>query len=79
MQPTHAYTVVFQPSPEGGFVASVPMLPGCLSQGETLEEVKRNIQDAITGYLTVLKEDGEEIPQESEKTIVTSVTAPDPA
>jgi len=51
------YTVIFEPAVEGGFVAMAPALPGCLSEGQTFEETKHNIQDAIIGYLAVLKED----------------------
>ncbi|OGL73400.1 hypothetical protein A3E39_03675 [Candidatus Uhrbacteria bacterium RIFCSPHIGHO2_12_FULL_60_25] len=76
---SHSYTVVFEPAQEGGFVASVPALPGCYSEGETFEEAKRNIQDAIAGYINVLKEDGDEIPRESAERIVASVKAPEPA
>lgn len=36
---------------EGGFWAEVPALPGCVSQGETLEETIANIREAITGWL----------------------------
>lgn len=39
-----------------GYVAEVPALPGCLSQGKTLDEAKTNIRDAIQGYLLVLQE-----------------------
>lgn len=49
------YTVVFEPAEEGGYVASVPALPGCMSQGETFEEAAKMIKDAISGYVTVLK------------------------
>ena len=73
------YTAVFEPAEEGGFVVSVPMLPGCLTQGETFEEAKRNIEEAITLYLEVLKEVGDEIPHEVERPIIASVMAPDPA
>ena len=52
------YTVVFEPAEEGGYVASVPALSGCMSQGETFEEAVRMIKDAISGYLAVLKEKG---------------------
>ena len=55
------YTTVFEPAKEGGYVVSVPVLPGCLTQGETFEEAKKNIQEAMALYLSVLKEDGEEI------------------
>ena len=67
------YTVVFEPSEKGGYVASVPALPGCLSQGETFEEAVRMIKDAISGYLAVLKEKGEEIPSESEEVVISKV------
>lgn len=60
------YTVYFQPAEEGGYVASVPALPGCMSQGETFEETREHIADAINGYLQVLAQDGDEIPEERE-------------
>jgi predicted RNase H-like HicB family nuclease len=36
---------------EGGFWAEVPALPGCVTQAETLAELERNLQEAITGWL----------------------------
>ncbi len=48
------FQVVFTFDPEyQGYVASVPELPGCMSQGKTLDEAVTNIKDAITGYLHV--------------------------
>lgn len=38
-----------------GYVAEVPELPGCLSQGKSFEEASENIRDAISGYLLVLE------------------------
>ncbi|MEA5421291.1 type II toxin-antitoxin system HicB family antitoxin [Spirulina sp. CCNP1310] len=38
---------------EGGYWAEVPALPGCITEGDTLEEVTNNLQDAIEGWLTV--------------------------
>ncbi len=38
-----------------GFVVDCPTLPGCMSQGKTKEEALKNIKEAISGYLTVLK------------------------
>jgi predicted RNase H-like HicB family nuclease len=38
---------------EGGYWAEVPALPGCVSQGETMEEVTRNIREAIQGCLSI--------------------------
>lgn len=56
------YTVVFEPAEEGGFVASVPALPGCFTQGETFEETVSMIQDAISGYVQILKDERLEVP-----------------
>ena len=38
---------------EGGYWAEVPALPGCITEGDTMEEVMANLQDAITGWLEV--------------------------
>ena len=54
------YAVVIHEDPEGGFWAEVPALPGCYSQGESVDELKHNIRDAITGVLEVLREEGRE-------------------
>jgi predicted RNase H-like HicB family nuclease len=47
----HEYQAVFQEETEGGFSVWVPDLPGCASQGETLEEALKNIKEAIELYL----------------------------
>ena len=44
-------------SEEGGFWSEVPALPGCYSQGETIDETLRNSKEAIEVHLLVLKED----------------------
>ncbi len=44
------------------FVAEVPALPGCISQGDSRDDAVRNIQEAIVGYLKSLKQHGEPIP-----------------
>lgn len=56
------YTVVFEKAEEGGYIAYVPLLPGCITQGETFEETKENVKDAIKGYIEVLREDHEAVP-----------------
>lgn len=43
--------VVFKPSDEGGYTAIVPALPGCISEGDTLEAARENIREAIELYL----------------------------
>ncbi|HEY0455906.1 MAG TPA: type II toxin-antitoxin system HicB family antitoxin [Verrucomicrobiae bacterium] len=38
---------------EGGFWAEVPALPGCFTQGETIDEVTRNLREAVEGWLSI--------------------------
>lgn len=52
------------PDEEGGYVAFVPAMPGCHSQGETLEETELNIKEAIALYIESLTAHGESIPPE---------------
>ncbi|HJX31768.1 MAG TPA: type II toxin-antitoxin system HicB family antitoxin [Thermodesulfobacteriota bacterium] len=51
------YGVVLQPAIEGGYWVECPSLPGCASQGDSIEETLNMIKDAIAGHLEVLKED----------------------
>ena len=44
--------VVVHDAEEGGFWAEVPVLPGCASQGETMDELIANVREAIAGWLT---------------------------
>jgi len=43
--------VVLEPSEEGGYTVFVPSLPGCISEGDTVEDALKNIQEAIELYL----------------------------
>ena len=43
--------VLFEPSEDGGYTATVPTLPGCISEGDTLDEARQNIREAIELYL----------------------------
>jgi predicted RNase H-like HicB family nuclease len=52
------YTVLFEPAGEGGFVATCPALPGLVTEGDTLEEAREMVRDAIRGYLESLAMDG---------------------
>ena len=49
--------VVLEKSPEGGFTAFVPSLPGCISEGDTREQALRNIQQAVELYLEPVEDD----------------------
>jgi antitoxin HicB len=56
------YRIVIEQDEDGMFVAEVPALPGCISQGATRGEAMANITDAIVAYLASLKKHGEPIP-----------------
>ena len=52
-------TAIVRPEPNaGGYSASIPALPGCHTQGETLDEVRDNLREAAEGWLAVAHEDG---------------------
>jgi predicted RNase H-like HicB family nuclease len=55
------YTVLIHPAEEGGYWTEVPSLPGCLSQGETIEEALSNTKEAIECHVQALREDGQEV------------------
>ena len=56
------YNVILEPSPEGGYVAVVPALPGCYSQGDTVEEALKGAREAIELTLEDMEARGEPIP-----------------
>jgi predicted RNase H-like HicB family nuclease len=58
------YTVVLEREADGGFVASVPILPGCVSEGDSSEEALENIQGAIDLYVEDCRIAGDPIPPE---------------
>jgi len=64
------FTVVLEQESDGGFVVSVPSLPGCVSQGESRDEALTNVREAIEAYLEDCRESGEPIPSESGREIV---------
>jgi predicted RNase H-like HicB family nuclease len=56
------YRVVIEPDEDGVFVAEVPALPGCISQGQTRAEAVENAREAIAAYLESLRAHGEPTP-----------------
>lgn len=54
--------VIVEADETGGYVVSCPSLPGCHSQGATIDEAIANIREAIELYIEVLEEDGRPIP-----------------
>jgi len=63
----YQYTIILHPDPEeGGYTVTVPALPGCVTQGETIEEAIAMAKDAIRLYVEALIAEGESVPQERE-------------
>ena len=56
-KPELVFRIILEPSEEGGYTALVPSLPGCISEGDTIEEAMKNIREAIELYLEPLDED----------------------
>ncbi len=70
----YQYTAIFEPDEErGGFTATIPSLPGCISEGDNFEEALKNIQEAASLYLEVTKQHKEEIPQEKSGVVISPV------
>jgi predicted RNase H-like HicB family nuclease len=66
------YTVVIEPD-ENAFHAYVPALPGCHSVGDTVDEAKINIKEAIELYLESMIDNGEEIPIEHDPMVIEKI------
>lgn len=64
------FKVIVHKEISGGYWAEVPAIPGCATQGETLEELKQNLKEAIEGCLSV----DVEIPEKEEKTQLIKIT-----
>lgn len=62
--PDYKFTVVVEKDEDGLYVASVPLLQGCYTQGETYEETLENIKDAIKLHIEARRDLGEPIPIE---------------
>ena len=68
------YTVILERESDGGYVAMVPLLPGCVSQGDTREEALRNIHEAADLYIEDSIESGDPVPTETGKEYLELVT-----
>ncbi len=72
------YTILLTPDiEEGGYVVDTPALPGCHTQGDTLEEAIANAREAIAGWIEAARKHGEEIPEEVDhpQAIIVAVAA----
>ena len=57
------FKIILEKEPAGGFSVYVPALPGCATQGETLEECLKNAKEAINLFIATLKEDNIPLPE----------------
>ena len=64
------YTVIIRAGNEGGYVASVPALPGCVSQGRTCKQALRNAKEAVEAYIEALIEDGLPVPTQTDTELI---------
>jgi len=62
VEQSRQFEVVLERTEEGGFVVSVPDLPGVWTQGESRDEALANAREAIAGYLDTLRDEGWPIP-----------------
>ena len=60
-----SFSVVYEADPEGGYVAFIPSLPGCHTQGETLEEAEQNMKEAAALYLEDILAERGVLPKEA--------------
>lgn len=56
------FTVILEPEKDGGYSVHCPVLPGCVSQGDSLDEALANIREAIEGILEVRRKHGMPVP-----------------
>ena len=68
------YSVIVHEAEEGGYWVEAPALPGCYSQGETLDDALDNVKESIALYLEALMDDDRRIPMDSD--VVFHVTVP---
>ncbi len=58
------FRVILEANESGGYTVTVPLLPGCISEGDTRAEALANIKEAIELYIESLLADGEPVPSE---------------
>jgi predicted RNase H-like HicB family nuclease len=64
------YTVILQRENDGGYVAVVPSLPGCVSQGDTRDEALKNIEEAAELYIEDVQATGDSLPVEDQREFI---------
>lgn len=79
MEKRFTYTIQIERDEDGIYVVSVPALPGCFTQGRTVEEAITMAQDAIIAFITVLVRRGKRIPTEKRMASLFAVSVGVPA
>jgi len=64
------YRIEIEQDEDGVFIATVPNLPGCVSEGATRSEAIVNVKDAISGYLESLRKHGEPVPMPIDEEVI---------
>ena len=64
------YVYVIEKAPDGSYSAYVPDLPGCTTSGDTADQVRQNIKDAVATYIDSLREQNEPVPPPTSSTDV---------
>jgi len=67
------YKVIFVEGEDGYIVAECPAIPGCISQGKTIEEARKNIQESIELCLECYREDNKHVPEDKTQVVEISV------
>lgn len=70
------YDVVFEEAEEGGYTVYVPSLTGCISEGDSFEEAKKNIEEAISAYIESLDKDEQFVVNQKRNFFIGSVEIP---
>ncbi len=65
--------IIIKPGEDGFWMAECPSLPGCISQGRSKQEAVKNIREAVQGYLEVLKQDGDPIPDDKMESVIVAI------
>lgn len=70
------YKVFIKKGEDGKYIASVPSLLGCHSQGRTIDEARSNVEEAVKGYLKAAKKFGDKITSDDTQTLETTLFIP---
>ena len=75
MKAAMKFTVILAPEADGGYSVICPAIPGCVSQGESMDDALVNVRDAILLCLDVRREDGLSLPTETPEIIAQEIQA----